>query len=141
MTYKYAGRYSYGSSPEKGRVGTILIYPETDTTVLFNIDISLGPPSYNMGQLYGRLKLKSDTCLFYTKFEFAEMGCKWRLVFSKNKLTILTIDDQDGCGFGHSVYADNVYKLVTRKIVNYFEDMEGTKIYFNKTSPEDYYKN
>ena len=57
-TIKYTGTYQLGDDIEKERIGTITIYPETDTTVLFYIDLNRGAPSYNMGQLYGRLKVK-----------------------------------------------------------------------------------
>jgi hypothetical protein len=48
-TAKYLGIYSYGDDVEKGKTGTVFIYPETDSTILFYIDLNRGAPSYNMG--------------------------------------------------------------------------------------------
>ena len=48
LTEKNAGIYSYGDL-EKTRIGTIFIYPETDNSILFNIDLNRGAPSYNIG--------------------------------------------------------------------------------------------
>jgi hypothetical protein len=139
-TSKFSGFYSYGNDIEKGRIGAIFIYAETDSTILFYIDLNRGAPSYNMGSLYGRVKMKNDSGTFYTKYDYNENGCKWTFNFTKNGLTINTIDNQTDCGFGHAVYADGTFKRQSNKIQEYFEDMEGKKVYFRKTTPEDYYK-
>lgn len=140
LTVKYAGEYSFGTDIEKGRVGTIYIYPETDNTILFYIDLNRGAPSYNMGSLYGRVKITNNIGIFYTKFDYADNGCKWSFTFTQNSLTIKTFDNEYECGFGHAVYADGTFKRKTTKIKNSFKNSEGTEIYFNKTKPEEYYK-
>lgn len=139
-TSKYAGTYSFGANIEKGRVGSIIIYPETDNTILFYIDINRGAPSYNMGSLYGRVAIKNGVGTFYTKFDYADMGCKWGLKFSKNTLTIATIDNQYECGFGGNVFADGDYILKSNKAVDHFETMEGQKFFFKTTKPEEFNK-
>jgi hypothetical protein len=139
MTEMYAGTYSYGDDVEKGRIGTIFIYPESDSTILFYIDLNRGAPSYNMGSLYGRVIIKNDSGIFYTKFDYAEKGCKWIFKFSKSNLNIKVIEDE--CGFGRAVYADGEFKRVSQKSLDYFEDMEGKKIYFKTTKPEEYNTN
>ncbi len=138
-TEKYSGLYSYGSNSAKGAVGSISLCAESDSTILFYIDINRGAPSYNMGALYGRFKLKNDSGIFYMKYDFAVKGCKWKFKFLKEKLIIETIDEYD-CGFGHAVYADGTFKRTSIKKPEHFETMEGTKVYFKKTKPEDYYK-
>ena len=140
LTSKYSGFYSYGKNIEKERVVSILIYAETDSTILFYIDLNRGAPSYNMGSLYGRVKIKNDGGTFFTKYDYAENGCKWSLNFTKNSLIIKTIDNQYDCEFGHAVFADGTFKRKSNKIQDYFEEMEGEKVYFTKTTPEDYYK-
>jgi len=139
LTLKYAGTYSYGSGVENGGVGNISIYPETDSTILFYLDINRGAPSYNMGSLYGQLKIKNDNGTFYSKFDYTDNACKLAFQFSKDILNIKTVDGQDGCGFGNAVYADGDFKRETNKIPDYFENGEGTKVYFKTTSPEEYY--
>jgi hypothetical protein len=134
----YSGVYTFGKNVEIGPVGSVAIYPESDTTVLFYIDICRGAPSYNLGQLYSRLKIENGVATFYTKEDFDQKGCKWKLTISDRILTIKTLDDCDECGFGANVYADNQYALKERKKPVYFVDGHNHKIYFSKTKPEDY---
>ena len=140
ITTKFSGFYSYGTDVEKGRIGTIFIYSETDTTILFYINLNRGAPSYNMGSLYGRVKITGDSGMFYSKFDYAAKGCKWTFRFTKNSLTIKTVDEEYDCGFGHAVFGDGEFKRKSKKSEDFFEDMEGKKIYFRTTKPEDYYK-
>jgi hypothetical protein len=140
LTLKYAGTYCFGTNIEKGSVGTIFIYPEADSTILFYIYINRGAPSYNMGSLYGRLKIVNDTGTFFNKFDFSDNGCKLTFKFSKRSLTIITDDNHYECGFGHAVFADGYFKQISGKILDYFENDEGTRVYFKTTTPEDYYK-
>lgn len=136
-TKQYAGTYSYGHSIKRN-FGTILIYPETDSTILFFINVNRGAPSYNYGTLYARLQIKDGKGTFYTN-TFSENGCKLNFRFIKNNLIIETVDAQFDCGFGNGVFADGRFIKESSKIPYYFED-DIEKIYFKKTKPEDYYK-
>jgi hypothetical protein len=140
LTAKYAGHYSFGSDLESGSMGNISIYPETDTTILFYVELNRGAPSYNSGTLYGRVAIRYGTGTFYTESQYSDDGCKWIFDFTANNLTIRTIDDQYACGFGHGVFIDGIFNKQATKAIDYFKDMEGTKIYFEKTKPEDYYR-
>jgi hypothetical protein len=132
-TDKYAGIYSSGDTIE-GFGGMITVYPETDSTILFYIDIYTG----NVGQLYARLKIENGKGVYYFKYDFDEKGCKWKVTFDSDTLTIETVDDCYECGFGANVIADNKYfrKDLTRP--EYFTDGHDHKIFFSKTSPENY---
>ena len=130
LTTKYTGTYCYGVEVEKTRIGTIIIYPETDSTILFCIDLNRGAPSYNMGFDYGRVRIINDTGTYYTKEDGEDKGCKWSIQFIKNTLVIKTIDNQDNCGFGYGVYAAGTFIRTSKKLTAYFENQEGTKIYF-----------
>lgn len=135
----YAGIYSYEKDSTKGG-GTITVYPESDSTFLFYIDINLGAPSYNGGNLYGRVKITQDTGTFFTKFDYMDNSCKWQFKFNDSSLSIKTVEDQYDCGFGNGVIADGDYKKDSSIIKQYFENGEGRKIYFDSTKPADYYK-
>ena len=76
LTEKYSGIYSFGENVEKGPVGSVTVFAETDTTILFFIDICRGAPSYNLGQLYGRLKIENGKGIYFSKYDFDEKGCK-----------------------------------------------------------------
>ncbi|MEI8073863.1 MAG: hypothetical protein WCH78_03865 [Bacteroidota bacterium] len=140
-TNKYAGLYSYGANIEKERIGNMIIYPETDSTILFYLDANRGAPSYNMGMLYGSVKIKNNAGIYYFKFDHEARGCKLSFAFSTNKLTIKTIENNDGCLMGKGVYPDAVFNRKSNKLIEYFEDPESRKVYFNQTKPKDYYHN
>jgi hypothetical protein len=139
-TEKYAGSYSFGTDIEKENIGNISVFPETDSTILFYVDVNRGAPSYNMGALYGRAKIINGRGTFYVKLDTSDKGCKWSFKFSKNMLSLKTVDEYYDCGFGHAVYADGDYKLYSNKIPVNFDDLEGHSIPFKTTTPEDYYK-
>jgi hypothetical protein len=139
-TSKYAGVYQYGISPEKGPTGMITIYPESDDTILFFLDISRGAPSYNMGNMYDRVKIKSGKGVYFNKFEDYDNNCKFSFIFSNNTLVIKTIDNSMDCGFGGNVFADGKYKKTSSAKYDRFTDMTGKIYYFSKTKPADYEK-
>ena len=112
----------------------------TYTTILFFIDICRGAPSYNLGQLYDRLKIENGKGIYFSKYDFDEKGCKWEVIIDNNTLTIKTIDNCFECGFGGNVIADNKYIRKTLTKPEYFTNGEGNKFFFNKTSPENYMK-
>ena len=134
QTTKYAGAFSY-SKGEHSATGTILIYPETDSTVLFYIDIDKGLPSYNMGSLYGRLKIINGQGIYVSK----DQGCQWTIQFSIDELTIGTVKNFYNCGFGNGVVIDGSFQQTSKKIPNIFVNREGTKYFFKTTTPEKYY--
>ncbi len=137
-TSKLTGIYNYGSSAEKGAVAQVIVYPESDTTILFYFESNIGLPSYNMGSIYGRLKIFADTGTFIND---STSTCKSFFDFKKNKL-ILTADfGKIDCGFGHGVFMNGQFKKVSSKLTDKFNDLEGKEYYFNKTRPEDYFKN
>lgn len=140
QTEKYSGIYSFGESAEKGPVGRVIVYAETDTTVLFFIDVCRGAPSYNLGQHYGRIQIEKGKGIYFSKKNFRETGCKWHFSFDGNVLGIKTIDNCYECGFGGNVIADNEYVRKEFSVPEYFIDMRGTKIHFRKTPPEEYSK-
>jgi hypothetical protein len=141
LTAKYAGYYSLGKNANKERVASFIIYPETDSTVLFYFDSNIGPPSYSMGSYYGRITVKGDSAMFYKKTDPSiDSTCKWKFVFSKKKLLLQTIDGQYNCGFGHGVTADGEFKQESDSIIEECLDLEGQAINFKTLKPENYKK-
>lgn len=137
-TSKYAGKYAYGKNIEKERIGVLTVYAESDTTLLFYIDLNRGAPSYNMGSLYGRIIVRDDSGVFYKAGHDSAKGCKLLFKFSKNKCKIITFEDQDYCDFGFGVFADGEFKKEKTSPPDNFVDQTGRKIYFRKTKPEEY---
>jgi hypothetical protein len=114
-TSRLAGTFSFSLGNDKAS-GTVLVYPETDNTILFYVDLNRGAPSYNMGSLFGRLKIEDNT------------------------LTIATIEKSYDCGFGHGVTVDGTYKRKSTRVPESFETAEGIKYSFKTTTPENYNK-
>jgi len=139
VTSKFAGTYSFGKDIEKERVGTVIVYPETDSTILYYIDLNRGAPSYNMGSLYSRVKLKNGEAEFQTQVS-PNKCCKWVFKFSNEALTIATVENCVDCGFGYHVYVDGKYFRISKKIPEHFVNGEGRKIFFKETTPEKYLK-
>ena len=139
-TDKYSGIYSFGESVEKGPVGSVTVFAETDTSILFFIDICRGAPSYNLGQRYSRLKIENGKGIYFSKYDFDEKGCKWQVTIDDNTLIIKTLEDCYECGFGGNVIADNKFIRKDLTKPEFFTDGHGHKIFFSKTSPENYLK-
>src|SRR5277367_4373044 len=121
-TSKYAGIYTFGSNKAEEPGGRMTVFPETDSTVLFYLDISRGAPDYNLGQLYKRLLIKNEKANYYSKENYDQKGCKWQVTIKGKVLIIKTLDDCYECGFGAFVNADNHYILKDEKIPEYFVD-------------------
>lgn len=134
----YEGYYEYGKNAEKERVGGIILFAETDSTLLFYIDLNAGAPSYSMGALYGRVKIKDNSGIFYKEINDSDTNCKWLFTFSKNNLILKTLDGEANCEFGHGVFADGTFKKANGNHPDSFMNQEGTIIYFSKTKPEAY---
>jgi hypothetical protein len=128
-TMPLAGKYQYGN-PQKDGGGTIYIYAESDSTILFSLVLIAEPPSDHIGEIYGRVKIKKESGLFISQMEDAEESCKFSLKFTKDKLVIETIDGQYNCGFGQAVYADGTYKRLSTTNSPYFVNSAGKKEYF-----------
>lgn len=140
-TASLGGVFEYGRNIEKGAIGLISVYPETDSTILFFVDVNRGTPSYNMGNLYGRLKVKSGTGVFNKNIGATEKTCKLEFKFENNILRVSTIEDNDSCEFGYGVMADGTYKRKSKKIPLHFIDATGEKYYFNETNPDKWDRN
>lgn len=120
----YGGSYGFGSDPEKGPVGFLDIYPISETEFLFNLSANRGAPSYNSGQVSGRMTVKSDIGI-YTDDE-----CGLKFKFSNNSVQVLVDPKKGDCGTGYGVRLDGIYNLETNVVPIYFEDMTGEKTYF-----------
>lgn len=131
QTTKYAGKYSFGDHEKKGSFGSVLVFPESDSTILFVIIVSRGAPSYNSGELFKRMKINNGVGSYYSKYEYQEKGCNFQFTFEKEKLTVIAIDECYECGFGYGVFVDNFYLKTDNNIPEFYIDRHGSKIYFD----------
>ena len=122
------GEYKRNSS------GSLIAYPESDTTMLIYIEVNRGAPTYNAGVIYSRVHRRDEVAILRS-FD-SQLNCKLKLDHTKNQITIETIDAD--CGFGYGVMADGTFKMINSQAPKFFTNMEGEKVYFKETKPEDF---
>ena len=130
LSINIGGTYSFGDDVEKEPVGSVLVYPLTESTALFFLDVCRGAPSYNIGQLYGQMTIKNNIGTYDSRIDNDYFNCVLKFNFSSQQLEITTDNEHNNCGFGFNVYADNTYKLIDNSIPEYFINAEGDKTYF-----------
>ena len=132
------GTYSFGDNVEKGPVGSVIVYPLTDNSALFFLDVCRGAPSYNLGQLFGQITIKDNIGTYDSKIDGDDFNCVLKFKFTSGQLQVITESGHDDCGFGGNVYADNEYKLIDKSIPKYFINGEGDTIQFRGLTVEKY---
>jgi hypothetical protein len=135
----YAGVYEYGKDVEKEPVGQLTLHKQTADTYLFYLDVNRGAPSYNSGAIYGSLTVKDGEATYNNQLDYGDKPCMLDFVFAGMAIKVTSGADID-CGFGNGVYADGDFTKTKTTAPDFFVNGEGTKIYFNKTTPEDYNK-
>lgn len=133
---KYSGVYAYRIG-EDGPMGTILVYPNSDTSYLFYMDLSRGAPSYNMGARFGEVVMRGDTG-FYSVREDEFEDCTFTFLFTEKEVKVITDEAHDDCGFGYGVYADQTYPRTDTLAPTYFINMEGDSFAFNGLTVHKY---
>lgn len=131
-TSKYQGIYGYKMKGGNYAYSQVIIYPETDKTVLFYFDSNIGEPSYSMGALYGRLKIVDGSGTF------TNGDCECRFDFKNGNLVLKPNFEKLNCGFGHGVMMQGTFKRESKKHIERFTNLEGKEIFFGKTKPEEY---
>jgi len=104
--------------------------------ILFYMEIGRGAPSYNSGAIYGRLQ--SNPKNSHLEFLPADTIEHCQLDLSKKGKNILIKTIVGACPFGNGVLADGNYLFKTSANPVYFVNRKGEKVYFSKTSPEEY---
>jgi hypothetical protein len=129
LTYKFGGSYGYGGN-RNHPTGNLIIYPESDSTVLFYLSASRGKPSFNSGSLYGRMKVIQSEGYYSNNLGFSEKNCRLSFQFLPKSIVVKTIEDAGGCGFGYGVQSDGTFKKISSYIPKYFETIEGEQMFF-----------
>lgn len=130
-TYKY----QYGKAAT-GAFGLAKIYRINPSTVLLYLEVGRGAPDYNSGSLFEKLVLNPKTRKYENSLKSSTEGCKLELSQQNNQVIIKTV--KGDCGFGYGVVADGKYYLRDKTNPQYFITLANKKVYFNKTSPENY---
>jgi hypothetical protein len=141
-TARFAGTYMFGSAIHKdadekehdyvGPGGTVLLYPESDSTMLFYMEVEKGEPANAIGRLNGKISLKSNKGIFTMNNPQGIPICKLSFQIEKRFLDIRTVDGLNDCGFGPGVRADNRFFRYSGEIPECYE-VEGKKTCFEQT--------
>lgn len=124
------GTYSFGDNIETGPVGSVKVYPISDNAALFFLDLNRGAPSYNSGQLAGKMTIKNNIGYYDSTIEGEDLDCILTFSFTPQQLEIATESDHNDCGFGANVYAGNEYTLIDNSIPTYFVYGPGDTVLF-----------
>ncbi len=134
---QHGGIYAFGEKNSGAPYGTVYIYPETDSTVLFYLFESRGAPSYNMGEIDGRITVKNGQAVFRKRYDSFEKDCELRFEFNGDTLTVIEDDDNSGCPFGYGVYVNDTFERTTSEIPEYYTNLSNEKIYFSEWQDEE----
>ena len=124
-TSKLGGVYSWNSKETEAQ-GVVYVYPETSSTILFFMYQNAGAPSYNSGQIGGRIEISTGTGVF-NDANFPD--CQFKFSFVEDKLIVETVEDKYDCPFGNRVSADGEFKRESSVTPEYYE-IDGEKVYF-----------
>lgn len=141
-TARFAGTYMFGSAIHKdadededdhvGPGGKVLLYPESDSTMLFFMEVEKGEPANTIGRLTGKITLKSNKGIFTLNNPQGIPVCKLSFQIEKRFLDIRTVDGLAECGFGPGVRADNRFFRYSGEIPECYE-VDGKKTCFEQT--------
>lgn len=133
QTARCASTYSVDYPLALGGAADLLIYPESDNSVLYYIYLNRGAPSHNMDEMYGKIEIDGQWGFMHRQLDYVDEPYHWEVVFGTDgTLTISSKYDERGCGLGFDVYADGDYKKVSSETPKNFETYDGRKLYFDK---------
>lgn len=141
QSVQFGGIYSFGESSEKPN-GGIYLYPSSDSTLIFYLELSRGAPSYNSGALVGELIMTSGrtTGKFKIQDTSVFLNCELSFSFYADTLIIETLEESSSCGYGYGVFSDGTYLRRTFDIPESFFDREGNEIFFKDIDIKSWYE-
>ena len=107
-TDRYSGKYSFDTDKEEGPVGCVIIYHKADNTISFDLNINMGAPSFNSGELSGEVEIVNGKGLFRNS-DYGD--CILDFSFADNSVSISHQEGGYNCGFGHNVIVNNTFVM------------------------------
>ena len=116
-TYDLVGNAKVVKGDTYGTTGDIQVKALSKNKIVVVLGVNMGAPAYNSGELFDTLLYKDNTCVYKSTDEF-DPGCKITLTFNQHGVRVVQkqVDLNNGCGFGHGVFADGFYKKRSSKI-------------------------
>lgn len=136
-TTRYAGEYSWREADIEGMGGTLTVYPESDSTILFRLESNGGAPAYKMANAFGRAHVRGDTATYFGKAPEDEHGCRLKIGFAPTaaKVTLVSSTEND-CFFGGNFTPDGTYRRTSRAIPQQVVDEAGDTLRFAHLPPD-----
>ena len=123
-TYSYNGKTIKKNGETYGKFGTIKVKLLKNSKIAISLYVCKGAISYNSGSFVDTLEFKNNIAVFTTP-EY-DSTCKIVFTFKQKSLTILQTQANlnNGCGFGHGVFADGTYNRISKKVPIISDPME-----------------
>ena len=115
-TYDLVSKEKVRHGKTYGPNGDIQVKALLKNKVVIVLGVNMGAPAYNSGTLIDTLTYKDNSCVY--KGDAGDSSCRITFIFTKSgiKVTQKQADLNDGCGFGHGVFADGFYKKKSGKV-------------------------
>jgi hypothetical protein len=123
-----SGAYGYSRKPQgnppkteagRGPSGNLVLIRMDGNKYRFWLDLTLGWPSYSVGETDGTVTFMNDTASFDNTFENAINACILKFKKKGSTISITSAAPSFNCGFGNGVTADDDYiRLKTQPVLN-----------------------
>lgn len=108
--YSFKPRTNTGNDKDAtGPKGRLVLQKMENNLYRFWLDVTIGWPSYYVGETDGTINFVNDTASFDNTFEDAEHPCILKFQVSNKIITINSQSSSFNCGFGNGVHADGEY--------------------------------
>ena len=124
----YSGAYGYSFKPQgeppktesnRGPAGTLVLLKMDGNKYRFWLDVTMGWPTYHVGETDGTILFSNDTASFDNTFEDAEHLCILKFKIANSIININSLSTSFNCGFGNGVNADGDYtRLKNQPVLN-----------------------
>ena len=111
-----------------GYSGQIKVKKLSADKIVMTFEVNKGAPSYNSGSFVDTLKYIDNRAIYI--IPEADATCKITFDFNEKGVIVKeeTADYNSGCGFGHAVVADGLYKKTSNKTPILTEPLTGEKL-------------
>lgn len=107
----WTGTWTWGGGASDAAGGTLAVVDEAAGT-RFQLQLSRGAPSFNMGFLEGALAIEDGRATWRSD----DGACAIAFAFAREAVVLEQERGSDAdCGFGHAVRADGTYRRTSRK--------------------------
>jgi len=136
-TTRYAGEYRWREADKADMGGTLTVYPESDSTILFYVESNDGAPVYHIANAFGRAQLRGDTATYFGKAPDDAHGCRLKIGFSPAAARVLMVSGpENDCFFGGNFTPDGTYRRTSHAIPQQVVDGGGDTLRFAHLPPD-----